>query len=159
MARTRRVTPSLFPFLSVLLCAMGVLIVVITGENLLAVGGGLDQVLEIGEGQYAGRTAVYVECTQEGLVLLPERTLVPLSVIESEQFDNPWQKLLAELERQREERYLVFLIRPEGVPAYRRCEFEASERRGLDVGKDALLSGGDLILTHDGRPVLAGRGD
>ena len=161
MARSRRprATPSLFPFLSVLLCAMGVLIVVITGENLIAVGGGLDQVLEIGAGSFEGKAAVYVECRESSILIYPDRLEVPLASIKEGEPETEWRKLLARVERHKADQYIVFLVRPEGVEAYQECEFEASYRHGIDVGKDALLSGGELILTQDGKPVLAGTED
>jgi hypothetical protein len=153
--RRSRVSPSLFPFLSVLLCAMGVLIVVISGQNLLAVGGGIDQALEIGSGTFEGKEAIYIECREEGIIIYPEETAVPLQEIKDEDPGSAWMQLLTTLESRKEEQYLVFLIRPEGTEAFDYCEYQANLVRGIDAGKDALLSGGDLILMEDGKPILS----
>jgi hypothetical protein len=153
--RKARSSPSLFPFLSVLLCAMGVLIVVISGQNLIAVGGGLDQVLEIGAGAFEGKEPIYIECREDMILIYPDFTEVPLQEIKDESPDSEWAQLLSRLETRKEDEYLVFLIRPEGVEAYDYCEYQANVIRGIDVGKDALLTGGELILTENGKPVLS----
>lgn len=153
--RRSRVSPSLFPFLSVLLCAMGVLIVVISGQNLLAVGGGVDQALEIGSGTFEGKEAIYIECRAEGILIYPDKTAVSLEAIRNEEPGSEWMRLLAQLEQHREEQYLVFLIRPEGTEVYDYCEYQSKYVRSIDAGKDALLSGGDLILLEHGKPILS----
>ena len=153
--RKARSSPSLFPFLSVLLCAMGVLIVVISGQNLIAVGGGLDQVLEIGAGAFEGKEPIYIECREDMILIYPDFTEVPLQEIKDQNPNSEWAQLLSRLETRKEDEYLVFLIRPEGVEAYSECKFQANDLRGIDVGKDALLTGGELILTENGKPVLS----
>jgi hypothetical protein len=153
--RKARSSPSLFPFLSVLLCAMGVIIVVISGQNLIAVGGGLDQVLEIGAGTFEGKEPLYIECREDAIIIYPDGIEVPLDEVKAENPNSEWMQLLSSLESRKEEQYLVFLIRPEGTEAYEYCEYQANYVRGIDAGKDALLSGGDLILTENGKPVLS----
>ena len=68
---------SLFPFLSVLACAIGVLIVIIGGQNLIALGSS-DQIIEV-TGTLKGKTPVYVECDRDGIVIHPEGLRVPLT--------------------------------------------------------------------------------
>lgn len=162
----KRKTPSLFPFLSVLLCAMGVLIVVISAQNLIVVGGEIDQVLEVGGGEYDDRQAIYVECREDLVVIFPERWEVPLDSIKESNARTKFDDLLDRLEKNNREEFLVLLIRPDGVETYFQCLYRVEERNyemsgdllggenQIQVGKDALLPGGELILTEDGKPYL-----
>ncbi|MFN4261146.1 MAG: hypothetical protein ACK4RK_17800 [Gemmataceae bacterium] len=156
MARGRRakktLSISLFPFLSVLVCAMGVMIIIITGQNLLALGQTADQLMEIA-GSEQEKQPVYVECDSDGILIHPERTAVPLTALKG---DGPtaFHRLLDTLKASAGKRYLVLLIRPDGIDAFERC-FAMAEDHDIQVGKDVLYSGGRLILTQDGKPVLA----
>lgn len=94
MARRRKrsgVSITLFPFLNVLACAMGVLIVIISGQNILAIGTS-DQIIEISDpqdvddngsviegGEERKRQAVYVECGREGIIIHPKGTRVSMA--------------------------------------------------------------------------------
>jgi hypothetical protein len=159
MAR-RNVALSLFPFLSVLLCAMGVFVVVITGQNALSIGGGeLTQVIEIGAGTSEGKRAVFGECQADGLMLQPEERFIPLEEIESALrepglTDNSWTQFLSAVEVDKQERYLVLLVRAEGVEVFELCHYLA-QQRGIDVGKDVVPSRGPLLFTENGRPIVS----
>ena|SRR5581483_456694 len=154
MARRKRsdATFSLFPFLSVLVCAMGVMIVIITGQNLVAMGGTQDQYMEIA-GSVEGKEAVYVECQENGVLIHPDRIEVSLETLKGPG-PSSFHQLLDRLEQQPKERYLVLLVRPEGIKSYERCFFMARFERKLEMGKDAIPSGGNIVLTKDGKPLF-----
>jgi len=58
---------------------------------------------------------------------------------------NPFARLLTELKASDGKRYLVLLIRPNGIDAFENCEAIAGARK-LAIGKDALLGGGRLVF-------------
>jgi len=150
--RRQRPAPTLFPFLSVLLCAMGALIVVITGQSLVALAGGVDQVIEVPAGDGAALRPAFVECRPEGAVLQPEGGRIPLEAL-----DDPDTPLAARLDALAADpgRYLVLLVRPRGTAAFRACA-EAARAREVPVGKEAVLAGGDLVF-RTGEPEVAER--
>jgi hypothetical protein len=140
------------PILSIQKCTMGVLVVIICAQSLISIGrtaNDKNQYLEIAGGA-GDKEPVYVECHAKGVLLHPERTDVSLDALRGAG-PSPFHQLLDRLGGGKQ--YLVLLIRPEGVPAFQRC-YDMARMRGLPVGKDAILSGGDIILTKDGRPLV-----
>jgi hypothetical protein len=148
---------SLVPILSVQKCAMGVMVVIICAQNMVALGRSMshkdDQVLEIaGSSQEA--EAVYVECqATKVLIHSPEPKEVSLAELQGGH-SSAFHKLLDELQASKGKKYLVLLVRPEGIATYDPCFKLANIRMANDenfrVGKEAVLSGGDIILTRDG---------
>lgn len=132
---------SLFPFLSVLLCVMGVLVVVLSGQTLLAMHEPPDQLIRIAGD--AERSPRYVECREDEIVLHPEGRIVPSARLESELGEE------LRLMKARGE-YLVLLIRPHGAATYAHCRFLAMSF-DVEVGKDAILDGGQVVFDESGR--------
>jgi hypothetical protein len=180
MARRHRnkdsISISLVPILSIQKCAMGVMVVIICAQTAISIARTTvpvddrsdrlvdpppapaviapsdDQYLEI-KGSAEGREAVYVECREKEILIHPEKTTVSLESLKG--FGpSALHQLLDELVAARGKKYVVLLVRPEGIATYRHCLRMANYERNLDVGKDALLSGGNIILTQSGRPVL-----
>jgi hypothetical protein len=143
---------SLMPILSIQKCTMGVMVVIVCAQTLTSIGKTADQYLEIaGAGQ--GRDVVYVECRNKDVLIHPEKTAVPLEALDGAG-RSPFHQLLDELHAKRDEKYLVLLIRPDGIGAYEKCvKLALKTNPPLQYGKDALLAGGDLVLTKDGRPM------
>ena len=147
-SRANQLSVSLFPFLSVLLCAMGVLIVVISTQNVLGIGTA-DFVVDL-VGSETEREAVYVDCVADGIVILPAQTAVPLHMLRRDA-NSPFAALLDRLELSGGKEYLVLLVRPEGVESYRRAVSLATQVwHDIHIGKDALLPGtGKVILISE----------
>lgn len=142
MSSRRPLNVSLFPFLSVLLCAIGVVIVIMSGQTLVALSSSHDQVVRI-VGDAQGRTPVYVECRADEVELHPFFGVVATEALAQE--GSPFLALLETLHRHARERYLVLLVRPDGIETFEQC-LDLAQLRDLSVGKDALLQGGRLIF-------------
>ena len=142
---------TLFPFLSVVGCAMGVLVVVISSQSLLAVKVP-NMVIRVPGAQH-GRQPVYVECDAAGLIVHPQRTRVPMSALRRDA-DSAFHALMNDLEISEDtaaKKYLVLLVRPEGVKSYQRAIDLAQEVwMRVKVGKDVIPPGGGRLT------ILAG---
>ena len=143
MARKRRsrrpVEISLFPFLSVLSGVIGALALIITGMLFVGVQD-TDQVIDLVE-RPTGKEPVYVECQRDGLVLHPEGTVVALDSMEDP--SGPWTRCLHTISEQEDERYLLLLIRPDGVDCFDRALAMARKRK-IDVGFDPVYNAGPI---------------
>ena len=163
MARRRRkegASISLVPILSIQKCAMGVMVVIICAQTTVTIAKTAadagDQYLEI-SGSVQDRQAVFVECQATEILIHPARTAVSLDALKGPG-PSPFTKLLDELKANRDKEYLVLLIRPDGIATYERClrlAWPDNRQPKLEVGKDALLAGGKVVLTKDGKPVLS----
>jgi hypothetical protein len=131
---------SLFPFLSVLVGVIGILVLIVSGMSLVGLQR-TDQVIELEHDPQTSKEAVFVECRQDGLLLHPERTFVPLSGMVSA--DSNWSRLLQSLETRRDRQYLVLLIRPDGIECFRKS-FGMARNANIDVGYDPVYATGEV---------------
>lgn len=131
---------TLLPFLSVLVGVIGTMMLVITGMSVVGLQK-TDQVIELEHDPQTNKEAVFVECRQDGLLLHPEGTFVPLSGIAAT--DSQWSRRLLDLAADKDRRYLVLLIRPDGIECFRRSLSRAKDA-GVDVGFDPVYATGEI---------------
>jgi hypothetical protein len=142
---------SLLPILSIQKCTMGVMVVIICAQTMVSIGKTADQYLEI-VGGVQDRQAVYVECQAKGVLIHPEKTEVALDMLKGPG-PSAFHQLLDELAAAKDRKYLVLLIRPDGIATFEYCFKTAKFDRKLEVGKDALLPGGNIVLTKEGKQL------
>lgn len=153
MRRRAQAPPvSLFPFLSILVCLMGVLAFVMVSIAVLAATNPTVRIAELptranGNG---GKTPVFVECHGDHLVIHPERTEQPLATLELP--GSPFQRLVERLDASDRE-YAFFTIYPEGIEAFLQAR-NVIEARGLDLGYEPMLDGWQLDLGLDSAGVF-----
>ena len=122
MARRRRSDPepSLFSFLSVLKAVMGTLTLIISGMSHLAFANP-KQRIDLEAFTPGKKSAVYVECRGDGLLLHPDRegSAAPIFVARDdiELPDSDWSTLRRSLELDGHH-YLMLLVRPDGVRTF-----------------------------------------
>lgn len=145
--RTRKsVEIDLFPFLSILACTIGtliLLIVVITSE----IVGNQKQVTIVAKndnGLNATKQPRYIECRSDGIVIHPEGTLVASSSLENE--FSPLGTLLQKIDRNKE--YLIVAVRPDGIDVFKQVR-ELIEDRGIDIGYEPLDKGWKLKIKSE----------
>jgi hypothetical protein len=131
---------SLFPFLSVLVGVMGVMALIVSGMSLVGLQDA-DQVIELEHDPQTDKEAVFVECRHDGLLLHPEGSRVPLDDLRSS--DSPWYRRLQTLRAERDQRYLVLLIRPDAIESFRQS-LTMARAAGIDVGYDPVYATGEI---------------
>jgi hypothetical protein len=100
---------------------------------------------------------VFVECGQESILIQPWRTEVSSVRLKTGE-SSAFHKLIDEIKAEDGKKHLIFLIRPEGIATFHACYYVALERKlSTDlIDKDALLSGGTLVLTKAGKIIEDG---
>jgi hypothetical protein len=133
---------SLFSFLSVVSCTIGLLMLVLVLVTVTSLWGA-KQVLEIPtqkDGSFV-RGRIYVECTADGLIVHPDQTVVTLKDLDdpARWVDGPYGKCLMALIRRQRDGSAHFLIRPGGLAVFRTAIAYAREAGGGTV--DDVKSG------------------
>ena len=137
----------LFPFLSILACTIGtliLLIIVLTTQALEQQEVTIVAKTEKGENQ--SKTPRYIECRQNGVVLYPSEEFVP-----QEQFDNPnsaLQKLITQVKANKDKEYLIVALRPNGIDVFERIR-NFVEGEGIDIGYEPVDSTWKLIIQQE----------
>ncbi len=141
--RQRAPELDLFPFLSVLACTIGTLIlmVVVISTSSLSRDRSNVQILarETAQGD---KTPRYVECLERGILIHPEKTLVPIA-----QIDNPNAAFVRFLNqvKTRPSDYVIVAVRPNGFDCFEKARIEI-ERAGVAIGYEPFNADWKLCL-------------
>ena len=133
--RKQQTEIELFPFLSVLACTIGtliLLIIVLTTQALepqeaIVVAKTEDD----GKGTNKNKIPIYIECREDGFVLHPSKEFAPRADLYDEK--SPLRKLVSTLKSQKEEKYLIVILRPDGLEMFNKIR-ELVTKEEIDIG-------------------------
>lgn len=145
--RKQQTEVELFPFLSVLACTIGtliLLIIVLTTQALEpqeAVV--IAKVDENSQGLNQEKTPIYIECRKDGFTLHPNKKFAPRADLYDEA--SPLRKTIAELKANKNEQYLILILRPDGLEMFDKIREQVQEA-GIDIGYEPLEYGIELKI-------------
>ena len=145
--RKRQTEIELFPFLSVLACTIGtliLLIIVLTTQALepqeaVVVA----QVDEKTQGSNNSKSPLYIECRKDGFVLHPQKEFAPRADLYDEK--SSFRKAIADLKQNKDEQYLIVILRPDGIEMFDKVR-ELVVDEGIDIGYEPLEYGLELKI-------------
>lgn len=145
--RKQQTEVELFPFLSVLACTIGtliLLIIVLTTQALepqeAVVVAKTD---ENSKGSNENKTPVYIEARQDGFVLHPSKNFAPRADFYDEKSE--FRKTIASLKANKDKQYLILILRPDGLEMFDLARGLVQEE-GIDIGYEPLEYGLDLQI-------------
>lgn len=145
--RKRQTEVELFPFLSVLACTIGtliLLIVVLTTQALepqeAVVVAKID---ENSKGGNRNKSPIYIESRQDGFILHPSKEFAPRADLYDEQ--SPLRKTIADLKANKDKKYLILILRPDGLEMFDKVR-QLVEQDGIDIGYEPLEYGLELKI-------------
>ncbi len=136
----------LFPFLSILACTIGtlILLIIVLTTQLLSSQREITIVAKTEtDGSNRGKIPRYIECRKDGVILHPSQKFVPLSEIDSPQSE--LSKLITEVRKNKEQEYLIVVLRPEGVEVFQQVR-DRVEKLGIDIGYEPIEKGWKLKI-------------
>ena len=135
---------SLFPFLSVLAAALGTLTLIISGMGVLSFGD-VEQYVEPMRGGH-GKRPHYVECRESGLLIHPEGIAITMAQLRE---TTVWEDVLDKIETGAKGQYLILLVRPGGLGAFKLAE-RAAALRGIEYGYEPVYAAGPITVGRKG---------
>ena len=145
--RKRQTEVELFPFLSVLACTIGtliLLIIVLTTQALepqeAVVVAKID---ENSKGANRNKSPIYIESRQDGFILHPSKEFAPRADLYDEQ--SPLRKTIADLKANKDKKYLILILRPDGLEMFDKVR-QLVEQDGIDIGYEPLEYGLELKI-------------
>ncbi|ATS18517.1 hypothetical protein L5470_06730 [Synechococcus sp. PCC 6717] len=140
----------LFPFLSILACTIGtlILLVVVISVSSLTRERTTVQILARETAQNDGRAPRYLECRRDGVVIHPQRQLVLQSQLASN--TSLLAIYLANLRNRGDREYVIIAVRPDGFPCFEQVR-EQVERAGLAIGYEPFNAEWELCVPAPGR--------
>jgi biopolymer transport protein ExbD len=131
----RKMEVELFPFLSILACTIGTLILLILVMTSQAIGNQKEVkiVAKSERGENQNKTPQYLECRDKQLI--PKNQLV--------QKNSPLKKLLAQIKSKGKNQYLIIAVRPDAYDVFKAVRSMA-ELEKIDIGYEPLDRGWQL---------------
>jgi biopolymer transport protein ExbD len=144
--RKRNIKPlqlNLFPFLSVLACTIGVLIllVIVLTTQLLGENKQITILLKTDSNETQAKVPTYIECRAGGVVLYPSQEFVSEDDLTNSY--SPFQKLLEKLAEQRDTSYLIVAIKPSGMEVFEEVR-DLVEAANIDLGFEPIAENWQL---------------
>ena len=134
----------LFPFLSVLFCTIGTLILIVILMVVQASASNKKVKIVARDGSVSvSKIPRYIECQSEGVVIHPSKQFI--SVEDLDNAYSPFNDYLDEVEQANE--YLIVAIRPDGVEVFQTVR-EIAESKGIDLGYEPFDADWELNLTQ-----------
>ena len=139
----------LFPFLSILACTIGTLILLIIVLTTQTLNKQEVKIVARDEGQNGlnqSKTPRYIECRNDGVILHPSKVFVPQAQLESP--DSPLQDLITMVKINSDTEYLIIAVRPNGIDVFYQVRnlVEAAE---IDIGYEPIDAGWTLITGEE----------
>jgi hypothetical protein len=130
-------TVELFPFLAVLACVIGtlVLLVILVTSGLLGSTRSVSLVGTSGPGHNSALRPRYVEITGSGVILHPGKEVVPTGQIG--RGNTALARLLREVAANRAEEYIIVALRPSGYPYFDDVRDQV-EGKGIKIGYEPI---------------------
>lgn len=145
--RKQQTEVELFPFLSVLACTIGtliLLIIVLTTQALepqeAVIVAKTD---ENSRGSNQNKTPIYIEARENGFILHPSKDFAPRADLYDEQ--SALRQTIAKLEANKNKEYLILILRPDGLEMFNKAR-ELVQKQGIDIGYEPLEYGLDLKI-------------
>ena len=145
--RKKQTEVELFPFLSVLACTIGTLILLIIVLTTQALDPQEAVVVakteKDGKGANKNKTPLYIECRQDGFIIHPSKEFAPRADIYDQK--SPLRKTIAKLKANKDKQYLIVILRPDGLEMFNKLR-GLVEQEGIDIGYEPLEFGLELKI-------------
>ncbi|OKH23201.1 hypothetical protein NIES593_10155 [Hydrococcus rivularis NIES-593] len=144
MSRRSHSRPSieteLFPFLSVLACTIGTLILLIivltmqlfTSQREVAIVA-KNKTNEIGKNR--SKTPHYIECRHDGVIIHPSQKFVAQENLEDP--NSALINLISEVKAKRDREYVIVALRPDGLEVFQKVR-DLIEKEEIDIGYEPV---------------------
>lgn len=130
----------LFPFLSILACTIGtlILLIIVLTTQLYSSQKEVTIIAKTeteGTGKNKGKTPRYIECRQDGVIIHPHQKLIQTKTLDK--VNSPLQTLLNEVKKRRDREYLIVAVRPNGIEVFKKVR-NLIETQGIDIGYEPI---------------------
>ncbi|MBE9117402.1 hypothetical protein IQ249_15995 [Lusitaniella coriacea LEGE 07157] len=135
----------LFPFLSILACTIGtlILLIIVITSQMLNEQKDVKIVVKSEQGENRIKQPRYIECRADSVVIYPSKTVVKEQQIS--QKSSAFGRLLTEMKNNRDREYFIVAVRPDGFQVFEQVR-ELIESEGIDLGYEPFDSDWQLKI-------------
>lgn len=133
----------LFPFLSVLACTIGslILLIIVVSTQTLNSNPEVKIIAQSEDGVNQKKQPRYIESKEDGVILYPNKEFVPINQLENS--NSALMKLIREVARNKDQEYIIIAIRPKGIRVFEKVR-NLLEKEKIDIGYEPIEEGWTL---------------
>jgi biopolymer transport protein ExbD len=148
----------LFPFLSILACTIGtlILLVIVLTTQALSEQEVIIVAKEAENGSNVTKTPLYIECRSNGLILYPGEEFVASSQINEP--NSALSNFIAEVKANRDRKYIILTLRPNAIDTFNQArriieienlELKKANRSLIDIGYEPIDASWTLKMEEE----------
>lgn len=144
-SKISKIETELFPFLSVLACTIGtlILLIIVVSTETLSDNPEVTIIAESEDGINKKKQPRYIECKEDGVIIYPSEIFVPLA--ELNEPDSALLNLIAEVKEKQDQEYVIVAVRPTGIEVFQQVR-DLIETEGIDIGYEPIEEGWTLKI-------------
>lgn len=144
-SKISKIETELFPFLSVLACTIGtlILLIIVVSTETLSDNPEVTIIAESEDGINKKKQPRYIECKEDGVIIYPSEIFVPLA--ELNEPDSALLNLITEVKEKQDQEYVIVAVRPTGIEVFQQVR-DLIETEGIDIGYEPIQEGWTLKI-------------
>ncbi|WP_373480447.1 hypothetical protein [Geminocystis sp.] len=142
--KSNKIEMELFPFLSILACTIGsliLLIIVISTETLNTNPEVTIIAKTDGKGINQKKQPRYIECKEDGVVIYPSQEFIPKNKLSNS--DSKLLNFIANIRANKDKEYVIVAVRPKGIEVFQQVR-DLIEKEKIDIGYEPIEEGWTL---------------
>jgi biopolymer transport protein ExbD len=135
----------LFPFLSVLACTIGslILLIIVISTQTLDSNPEVTILAQTEVGQNRKKQPRYLECTKDGVIIYPTQEFVAKNDLKNK--DSKLLNFISEVKKNNKREYVILAIRPQGIEVFHEVR-SLIEKEKIDLGYEPIEEGWTLKI-------------
>ncbi|NET62367.1 MAG: hypothetical protein F6K47_41575 [Symploca sp. SIO2E6] len=127
----------LFPFLSVLVCTIGtlILLIIVASSQILSSQSEVAIIAKSEDGKNQKKTPHYIECKEDGIIIHPSQEFVALPNLANS--SSALGKLILQVSDRKEQEYIIVAVRPNGFQVFDEVR-NLLEQADIDIGFEPI---------------------
>ncbi len=136
-SRLSKIEMELFPFLSVLACTIGslILLIIVISTQTLNSDREITIIAKTEAGQNIRKNPRYIECREDGIVLYPSQEFIPKNELSNQ--NSQLFQLISEVKNKKNKEYVIVAVRPQGIEIFKQVRY-LIEQRQIDIGYEPI---------------------
>ena len=127
----------LFPFLSVLVCTIGtlILLIIVASSQILSSQSEVSIIARDEDGTNRTKNPHYIECQQDGIIIHPSQEFVSNKDLANS--DSALGRLILQISARKEQEYVIVAVRPNGFQVFEQVR-TLLEQADIDIGFEPI---------------------
>ncbi|MGI0482155.1 hypothetical protein ACN4EE_15390 [Geminocystis sp. CENA526] len=136
-SKSTKIELELFPFLSVLACTIGslILLIIVVSSETLNDNPEVTIIARNEGGENLKKQPRYIECKEDGIVIYPSQEFV--SMKDMEKPNSKLAKFIQEIKQNKDKEYVIVAVRPSGIEVFNKLR-DLITQEEIDIGYEPI---------------------